>query len=61
MRAESSLMWDQVSIPSALESIILLNLAELACHSFDLKHSLPVLLRLDLEWNPSRKKFWREK
>lgn len=49
------------SIPSALESIILLDLAELACHNFDLKDSHPVVLRLDFEWNLSRKKFWREK
>lgn len=60
MRAESSLMWDRVSIPSALESIILLDLAELVCHSCDLNHSIPVLLRLNLDWNP-RNKFWREK
>lgn len=53
-------MWNLTSIPSALESIILLDLTELVCHRFDLNHSLPVLLRLDLEWNPSRRKFWRE-
>lgn len=53
-------MWDRVSIPSALESIILLDLAELVCHSCDLNHSIPVLLRLNLDWNP-RNKFWREK
>lgn len=54
-------MWDHISIPSALESIILLDLTELMCHRFALNHSLRVLLRLDLEWNPSRKMFWGEK
>lgn len=48
MRAEFSTMWDQVSIPSTLGSIILLDLAELACHSFDLNHSQLFLFCSDL-------------
>lgn len=51
MRAGSSTMLDQVSIPSALGSIILLDLAELACHSFDLNHSQPFLFCSDLTWS----------
>lgn len=50
MRAESSAMWDQVSIPGALGTIILPDMAELFCCSRDLNHSQPFLSCSDLTW-----------
>jgi len=50
MRAESSTVWDQVSIPGALGSVTLLDLAELACRSSDPNHGQPFPSCSDLTW-----------